>query len=728
MPVHINCFKFSIGQELVHDITLQAIVLECRATGNVDLQCFYFHSRNHSKGVCRLKNGKYDEELLKLSSLDQCPQFNEMKDIMYAKDLPADKLEYRTQLWEDSEALGKAVGKIRSSVSKQGWSAYRSAILHIYMCYLCVQRRNFGAALPSPFCDQLSLLSPRDVSVCDEHLTKLPHFANNLCQANQDDMLRLLGGAAQYDSNKGAVVKLLDDTPSNGEVSRYFGRLRKERATVNSNKPTDPPTQTRTKVSSKPPNQLNKRKLAADTPKADTVKRQKVELGENQYWADSDEKQAPAPGVVLSQSNDAVAPQKNNVKNLDSIEVIKPTTEILCDNSISSSAVSKKATSAETQEEGDTFESNFLQNSIAIFRLVQSDFSAKLKNDSSFGVTDGLSAADIGRVYTPNVWVSSGSINYLAELLNTHEADLFEYTSTDDAPNYFYPVDILVKVVPDGVNYKYEDTHNVIRNPCNPFKRSKLFFPVNHFSGKRSVTGPSGCHWSLIVVDVKQKIVTSYDSLGYPGTVYMQATVSYIHDYAVRRKFLSEKTATISRTGPWKFVTNPVCPKQNNGEDCGMFTMVNMLFLADSLPLTDYDWTDICFFRQYITYCLCNRLVYDPRIAPLRSRVQSAPVSVGDPSIEGSHSGNAVNLQSPERSVNAKHTARSDESHAKQVVQSSVPSNYKQSVLELCSAIANIDAKPISQSDKTVSIGLNELNQLHLKLSMYNKFLKECNL
>jgi hypothetical protein len=80
-----------------------------------------------------------------------------------------------------------------------------------------------------------------------------------------------------------------------------------------------------------------------------------------------------------------------------------------------------------------------------------------------------------------------------------------------------------------------------------------------------------GNHWFLIVVDTFTREIYSLDSMSVTHPQMCKLVEMFLSDYE------KEYQTQNSDLGPWRITTGNVCPKQSNGYDCGIFTMVNML-------------------------------------------------------------------------------------------------------------------------------------------------------
>ena len=104
----------------------------------------------------------------------------------------------------------------------------------------------------------------------------------------------------------------------------------------------------------------------------------------------------------------------------------------------------------------------------------------------------------------------------------------------------------------------------------NIFEKDKIFCPIN----------VNKSHWTLLVLYIRLKKIVYYDSLGGSSfSKYLNGALRYLEDEADRlgRGFLPDE---------WELVSSAkYTPQQENGIDCGVFTIMFADFLSDDLPL-----------------------------------------------------------------------------------------------------------------------------------------------
>ena len=92
-------------------------------------------------------------------------------------------------------------------------------------------------------------------------------------------------------------------------------------------------------------------------------------------------------------------------------------------------------------------------------------------------------------------------------------------------------------------------------------------------------------------MDIKE--MRYYDSMNGGGEAYMAALLRWLKDEA------KDKNGIEYDTSDWSCVSQKDIPQQNNGFDCGMFTILNCDFMSDDLPLTEdsFSQSDMPEFR-----------------------------------------------------------------------------------------------------------------------------------
>ena len=115
----------------------------------------------------------------------------------------------------------------------------------------------------------------------------------------------------------------------------------------------------------------------------------------------------------------------------------------------------------------------------------------------------------------------------------------------------------------------------------------KIFVPVNH----------GNTHWTLIVIDVKNKQVISVDSFNSERLTARNEMLGWIEEeHAAKGKaFNREQWRTLKK----------VAPAQTNGYDCGPFTCMFAAFINNNKPLA-FTQKDMAKMRARLVWSILN--------------------------------------------------------------------------------------------------------------------------
>ena len=108
-----------------------------------------------------------------------------------------------------------------------------------------------------------------------------------------------------------------------------------------------------------------------------------------------------------------------------------------------------------------------------------------------------------------------------------------------------------------------------------------IFIPVNI----------DNLHWTLIVIKLDLKEIHYYDSMNGKGEKYTAIAMGWLVNEMKQNKNMDIVVTE------WNIIVIGDNPKQyNDGNECGMFTIMCADFLSDGLPLT-YNLSEMPFFR-----------------------------------------------------------------------------------------------------------------------------------
>ncbi|KAI9657809.1 MAG: Smt3-specific protease [Trizodia sp. TS-e1964] len=103
----------------------------------------------------------------------------------------------------------------------------------------------------------------------------------------------------------------------------------------------------------------------------------------------------------------------------------------------------------------------------------------------------------------------------------------------------------------------------------------KLFIPVNN-----------GVHWTLAVASPMAKTIEYLDSMAAGNAATRKKVIDTLLD------FLKNDLGQLFVRKEWR-VLKTTCPQQENGWDCGVFTVTNAVMVVRGLPLNSYSQADM---------------------------------------------------------------------------------------------------------------------------------------
>ena len=105
----------------------------------------------------------------------------------------------------------------------------------------------------------------------------------------------------------------------------------------------------------------------------------------------------------------------------------------------------------------------------------------------------------------------------------------------------------------------------------------------------------------MAIAYVQQRSIVYYDSMGGSGKHYTKALVKFFCDESKSRKGveMSEQEWGVSASD------RRCTPQQQNGVDCGMFSILFADYITDDLPL-DFDQSQIPEFRRRVTAAIAR--------------------------------------------------------------------------------------------------------------------------
>ncbi len=183
-----------------------------------------------------------------------------------------------------------------------------------------------------------------------------------------------------------------------------------------------------------------------------------------------------------------------------------------------------------------------------------------------------------------NSWLNDEMVNFYMKMLNERENELVVKYPIKKKSYFFNSFFVNRLVDNESGGYCYDNVKRWTKKAGieNIMEFERIFFPVN----------VNNTHWTLAVVYLHAKRVLYYDSMGGRGQRYVEGLLRWVVDEA------AAKNKIVVNKNEWS-LERGVCPQQENGYDCGVFTVVCADFLADDLPLT-YEQKYMSMFRHKI--------------------------------------------------------------------------------------------------------------------------------
>lgn len=200
----VNSFK-----SVIESIIKLRVLSDCKQY-SPELQCHYYHDRrlrsHNGNKFYRAHDIHYDESLACYLQLNEIPEMSTIKELLLKPDyeLSVEELDYMHSTNIELEKMKRNIENARQIVFKNGWSACRTAVLHIYLCYVCavgsmVQDESYENSSVQEEYNQLSTI---DKELCEMYLKRLPNLSEQLRHIKFSDMKRLLAGAGDFISNQ----------------------------------------------------------------------------------------------------------------------------------------------------------------------------------------------------------------------------------------------------------------------------------------------------------------------------------------------------------------------------------------------------------------------------------------------------------------------------------------------------------------------------------------------
>ena len=186
-------------------------------------------------------------------------------------------------------------------------------------------------------------------------------------------------------------------------------------------------------------------------------------------------------------------------------------------------------------------------------------------------------------------WLNDEVINFYMLLLQQRDDSISITILHQRRPSRFFP-SFLTKLLTKRLDkYDYRQVKRWTRS-IDVFDFEKLYFPIN----------VSNSHWTLAVVYMQTRRIQYCDSLLNTTTIYLTALKRWIQD-----EHADKKGIPLLNNYEWVVVpcSSETTPKQTNGYDCGVFTIMSADLIARNL--------DIMLLSQNYMPTLRRRIVLD---------------------------------------------------------------------------------------------------------------------
>lgn len=98
-------------------------------------------------------------------------------------------------------------------------------------------------------------------------------------------------------------------------------------------------------------------------------------------------------------------------------------------------------------------------------------------------------------------------------------------------------------------------------------------------------------HWCMSVINIKEKTIKYYDSMGHPNWPVIDALEQYLKDESLDKRQIHLDTSD------WAKECVRDCPKQHNGSDCGVFSCMFAEFICRDSKIS-FDQQHMPYFRR----------------------------------------------------------------------------------------------------------------------------------
>ncbi|KAH8258427.1 hypothetical protein KR038_011425, partial [Drosophila bunnanda] len=198
------------------------------------------------------------------------------------------------------------------------------------------------------------------------------------------------------------------------------------------------------------------------------------------------------------------------------------------------------------------------EDNIRIIGVLQGAFDQVIVNKFNIQVC----RSDIRTLYGSN-WLNDNVINFYMELLNQRSQQHAGQLPTVHAMNSFF----LARLMVSGYCAVRRWTRKV-----DIFSKQIIPIPVH--------VNRTPSHWSMAIIDMRDKTIRFYDSLGTNNYAVLLALKTYL-----QQESLDKRQRPLDSSG-FKLEHVQNVPRQYNGHDCGVFCCMFAEFATRDAPFT----------------------------------------------------------------------------------------------------------------------------------------------
>lgn len=167
-----------------------------------------------------------------------------------------------------------------------------------------------------------------------------------------------------------------------------------------------------------------------------------------------------------------------------------------------------------------------------------------------------------------NTWLNDEVVNFYMCLLQDRDQRLCAASSGNRMPSYYFNSFFIAKLL-ENDQYTYGNVKRWSKK-FDAFAMDKIFMPINL----------NNTHWVMAVVHMQLKEIHYYDSMSGGGRKYLEAIRRWLVDE------MKDKKKADYDVSDWKLIDRERhVPQQQNGVDCGVFSIICADYLSDDLPM-----------------------------------------------------------------------------------------------------------------------------------------------